>query len=165
MCSGDVVARIQMFLLHGSKSSGSLNPRKERSLLTLVSPLSNLCGTAERAQKEAAEKEQELLRQKQKELQQVMEAQERSYKENVAQLHEKMETERKNILREQEEKLEHKLKVRLSRSPNFSEVPSSGFSNISQSSEWYRGTPGCFESSLIIQESGKFINEHFWGER
>lgn len=66
---------------------------------------------AERAQKEAAEKEQELLRQKQKELQQVMEAQERSYKENVAQLHEKMETERKNILREQEVKLEHKLKI------------------------------------------------------
>ncbi|XP_021013943.1 guanylate-binding protein 4-like [Mus caroli] len=66
---------------------------------------------AERAQKEAAEKEQELLRQKQKEMQQVMEAQERSYKENVAQLHEKMETERKNILREQEEKLKHKLKI------------------------------------------------------
>ncbi|XP_052035065.1 guanylate-binding protein 7-like isoform X2 [Apodemus sylvaticus] len=66
---------------------------------------------AERAQKEVAEKEQELLRQKQKELQQVMEAQERSYKENIAQLHQKMETERKNILREQEERLAHKLKV------------------------------------------------------
>ncbi|XP_028616329.1 guanylate-binding protein 4-like [Grammomys surdaster] len=66
---------------------------------------------AERVQKEAAEKEQELLRQKQKELQQVMEAQERSYKENMAQLHEKMETERKNILREQEERLAHKLKI------------------------------------------------------
>ncbi|CAO2600252.1 Guanylate-binding protein 7 [Lemmus lemmus] len=66
---------------------------------------------AERAQKEAAEQEQELLRQKQKELQQVMESQERSYKENMAQLHEKMETERKNLLREQEEMLAHKLKV------------------------------------------------------
>ncbi|XP_051021928.1 guanylate-binding protein 7-like isoform X3 [Acomys russatus] len=66
---------------------------------------------AERAQKEAAEKEQELLRQKQKELQQVMESQERSYKENMAQLHEKMEREKKNILREQEERLAHKLKV------------------------------------------------------
>ncbi|XP_055484312.1 guanylate-binding protein 4-like isoform X1 [Psammomys obesus] len=66
---------------------------------------------AERAQKEVAEKEQELLRQKQKEMQQVMEAQERTYKENMAQLQEKMETERKNILREQEEMLIHKLKV------------------------------------------------------
>nr|XP_048312846.1 guanylate-binding protein 4-like isoform X1 [Myodes glareolus]XP_048312847.1 guanylate-binding protein 4-like isoform X1 [Myodes glareolus] len=66
---------------------------------------------AERAQKEAAEQEQELLRQKQKELQQVMESQERSYKENMTQLHEKMETERKNLLREQEEMLAHKLKV------------------------------------------------------
>ncbi|XP_032753135.1 guanylate-binding protein 4-like [Rattus rattus] len=65
----------------------------------------------ERAQKEAAEKEQELLRQKQKELQQVMESQERSYKENIVQLHEKMETERKNILEKQEEMLAHKLKV------------------------------------------------------
>lgn len=65
----------------------------------------------ERAQKEAAEKEQELLRQKQKELKQVMESQERSYRENIAQLHEKMETERKNILKEQEEMLAHKLKV------------------------------------------------------
>uniref|UniRef100_A0A8C2QBY0 Guanylate binding protein 7 n=1 Tax=Cricetulus griseus TaxID=10029 RepID=A0A8C2QBY0_CRIGR len=65
----------------------------------------------ERAQKEVAEQEQELLRQKQKELQQVMEAQERSYKENMAQLHEKMETERKTLLREQEEMLAHKLKV------------------------------------------------------
>ncbi|XP_036046581.1 guanylate-binding protein 4-like [Onychomys torridus] len=66
---------------------------------------------AERAQKEAAEQEQELLRQKQMEMQQVMEAQERSYKENMAQLHEKMETERKNLLREQEEMLAHKLKI------------------------------------------------------
>ncbi|XP_040607625.1 guanylate-binding protein 4 isoform X2 [Mesocricetus auratus] len=66
---------------------------------------------AERAQKEAAEQEQELLRQKQIELQQVMEAQERSYKENMAQLQEKMETERKTLLREQEERLAHKLKT------------------------------------------------------
>ncbi|XP_052587734.1 guanylate-binding protein 4-like [Peromyscus californicus insignis] len=66
---------------------------------------------AERAQKEAAEQEQELLRQKQVEMQHVMEAQERTYKENMAQLHEKMETERKNLLREQEEMLAHKLKI------------------------------------------------------
>ncbi|XP_008592667.1 PREDICTED: guanylate-binding protein 4-like [Galeopterus variegatus] len=66
---------------------------------------------AERAKKEAAEKEQELLRQKQKEQQQMMEAQERSFQENMAQLEEKMERERANLLREQERMLEHKLKV------------------------------------------------------
>lgn len=41
----------------------------------------------------------------------MMESQERSYRENIAQLHEKMETERKNLLKEQEEMLAHKLKV------------------------------------------------------
>ncbi|XP_062961861.1 guanylate-binding protein 4-like [Cynocephalus volans] len=66
---------------------------------------------AERAKKEAAEKEQELLRQKQTEQQQMMEARERSYQENLAQLKEKMERERENLLREQEKMLEHKLKV------------------------------------------------------
>ncbi|KAI2517840.1 guanylate binding protein 7, partial [Homo sapiens] len=47
-----------------------------------------------KAKKEAAEKEQELLRQKQKEQQQMMEAQERSFQENIAQLKKKMERER-----------------------------------------------------------------------
>ncbi|XP_048207680.1 guanylate-binding protein 4-like isoform X1 [Perognathus longimembris pacificus] len=66
---------------------------------------------AERAAKEAAEKEQELLRQKQKEQQERMEAQEKSFKENVAQLQAKMESERENLIRDQKKKLEHKLKV------------------------------------------------------
>ncbi|XP_004639333.1 guanylate-binding protein 4-like [Octodon degus] len=66
---------------------------------------------AERAKREAAEKEQELLRQKNKEQQEKMEAQERSFQENVAQLKKKMDEERENILREQEIMLEHKLKV------------------------------------------------------
>ncbi|XP_047382624.1 guanylate-binding protein 4-like [Sciurus carolinensis] len=66
---------------------------------------------AERAKKEAAEKEQELLRQQQKEQQERMEAQKRSFQENIVQLKEKMERERENILREQERVLEHKLKV------------------------------------------------------
>lgn len=117
----------------------------------------------ERAQKEAAEKEQELLRQKQKELQQVMESQERSYKENIVQLHEKMETERKNILEKQEEMLAHKLKVRPGGPLNFSgQCPGLALGDISHTSEWYRGNPGCFRLSLIIQISGKFINEPFW---
>uniref|UniRef100_A0A8C0XMI8 GB1/RHD3-type G domain-containing protein n=1 Tax=Castor canadensis TaxID=51338 RepID=A0A8C0XMI8_CASCN len=61
--------------------------------------------------KEAAEKEQELLKQKQKEQEEIMEVQERSFRENMAQLQEKWEMERKNILREQERMLQHKLKV------------------------------------------------------
>ncbi|XP_012516553.1 PREDICTED: guanylate-binding protein 4-like [Propithecus coquereli] len=66
---------------------------------------------AERAMKEAAEKEMLVQRQKQKEQQQMMEAQERSFRENIAQLTEKMERERENLLREHEKMLEHKLKV------------------------------------------------------
>lgn len=129
-------------------------------------PLSTFCETVERAQKEAAEKEQELLRQKQKELQQVMESQERSYKENIAQLHEKMETERKNILEKQEEMLAHKLKVRPGGPLNFSgQCPGLALGDISHTSEWYRGNPGCFKLSLIIQVSGKFISEPFLVER
>lgn len=73
--------------------------------------LSNLCGTAERTKKEAPEKEQELLRQKQKEQELVLEAQGRSFRENIAQLQEKLEREKETLLREQERVLEHKMKV------------------------------------------------------
>ena len=40
-----------------------------------------------------------------------MEVQERSFKENLAQVQEKMDRERENLLREQQTMLEHKLKV------------------------------------------------------
>uniref|UniRef100_A0A8B9WCQ0 GB1/RHD3-type G domain-containing protein n=1 Tax=Bos mutus grunniens TaxID=30521 RepID=A0A8B9WCQ0_BOSMU len=66
---------------------------------------------AECAKKDAAEREQELLREKQNEEKQKMEAQERSFKENLAQLQEKMDRERENLLREQQTMLEHKLKM------------------------------------------------------
>ncbi|KAK7811057.1 hypothetical protein U0070_010216 [Myodes glareolus] len=66
---------------------------------------------AERTKKEVAEKERELLRQKEEEQEQVMEAQERSFRENIAKLQEKMEKERETLLREQEKMLEHKLKI------------------------------------------------------
>lgn len=66
---------------------------------------------AERTKKEVAEKERELLRQKQKEQEQLMEAQERSFRENIAKLQEKMEKERETLLSEQEKMLEHKLKI------------------------------------------------------
>ncbi|XP_077602159.1 guanylate-binding protein 6-like [Crocuta crocuta] len=66
---------------------------------------------AERAKKEAAEKELELLTEKHKEQMQKMEAQERSFREYIAQLREKLERERENLQREQEEMLMHKLKV------------------------------------------------------
>uniref|UniRef100_A0A2K6C2D4 Guanylate binding protein 7 n=2 Tax=Macaca nemestrina TaxID=9545 RepID=A0A2K6C2D4_MACNE len=65
----------------------------------------------DRAKKEAAEKEQELLKQKLQEQQQQMEAQEKSLKENIAQLKEKLQMEREHLLREQNMMLEHKLKV------------------------------------------------------
>ncbi|XP_007641529.1 guanylate-binding protein 6 [Cricetulus griseus] len=63
----------------------------------------------ERAQKEAAEKEQELLRQKQKEQQQLMEAQERSHKENLEQLRTKLVQERQQLIKDQEKMLEKQL--------------------------------------------------------
>ncbi|XP_059544916.1 guanylate-binding protein 6-like [Myotis daubentonii] len=66
---------------------------------------------AERAKKEAAEKEQELMRQKLQEQQQQMDAQKRSLEENILQLKEKLERDRENILREQNMMLEHKLKI------------------------------------------------------
>ncbi|XP_040088310.1 guanylate-binding protein 6-like [Oryx dammah] len=65
----------------------------------------------ERARKEAAERECELLRQKQCEQQQQMEAQDRSLRENIAQLRQKLERERENFEKEQERLLEHRLKA------------------------------------------------------
>ncbi|XP_061042339.1 guanylate-binding protein 4-like isoform X3 [Eubalaena glacialis] len=63
------------------------------------------------AKKHAAEREQQLLREKQNEEEQKMAAQERSFKENMTQLEEKMGRERENLLREQETMLKHKLKM------------------------------------------------------
>uniref|UniRef100_A0A8C0RZU6 GB1/RHD3-type G domain-containing protein n=1 Tax=Canis lupus familiaris TaxID=9615 RepID=A0A8C0RZU6_CANLF len=66
---------------------------------------------AERACKEAAEREQNLLKQKLLEQEQQIEAQQRSLQENIAQLEKKLERERENIIKEQNMMLEHKLKV------------------------------------------------------
>nr|XP_042113693.1 guanylate-binding protein 6 isoform X2 [Peromyscus maniculatus bairdii] len=65
----------------------------------------------ERAQKEAAEKEQELLRQKQKEQQQLMEAQERSHKENLEQLRTKLVQEREQLIKDHKTMLEKQLQA------------------------------------------------------
>lgn len=65
----------------------------------------------ERANKEAAEKEQESLSQKLQEQQEQMEAQQKSLQENIVQLTEKLERERENMIREQDMMLEHKLRV------------------------------------------------------
>ena len=70
-------------------------------------------GAAERACKEAAEREQNLLKQKLLEQEQQIEAQQRSLQENIAQLEKKLERERENIIKEQNMMLEHKLKVSL----------------------------------------------------
>ena len=56
---------------------------------------------------------QDLLTQELNDKKQKLEAQERSHKENMAQLKEKFKTERENLLREQEAVLTHKLKVSL----------------------------------------------------
>ncbi|XP_036901342.1 guanylate-binding protein 6-like [Sturnira hondurensis] len=65
----------------------------------------------ERARREAAEKEQELMKQKLQEQQQQMEAQKKSVEENIAQLKEKLERDRENMIKEQNMMLEHKLKA------------------------------------------------------
>ncbi|XP_038200999.2 guanylate-binding protein 6-like [Arvicola amphibius] len=65
----------------------------------------------ERAQKEAAEKEQELLRQKQEDQQQLMEAQERSHKENLEQLRTKLVQEREQLIKDQKKMLEKQLQA------------------------------------------------------
>ncbi|XP_072505103.1 guanylate-binding protein 3-like [Notamacropus eugenii] len=66
----------------------------------------------EQMERKAAEKEKKSLEQQQMEMQQKMEAQQRSYEENLKQLKEKMEEDRIQILREQETILDHKLKER-----------------------------------------------------
>lgn len=73
----------------------------------------NLPGAEERAQKEEAEKEQELLRQKQKEQQQMLEAQEKSHKENLEQLRAKLVQEREQLIKNHYMMLEKQLKVGL----------------------------------------------------
>ncbi|XP_057628163.1 guanylate-binding protein 6-like [Chionomys nivalis] len=65
----------------------------------------------ERAQKEAAEKEQDLLRQKQEEQQQLMKAQERSHKENLEQLRMKLVQEREQLIKDQKKILEKQLQA------------------------------------------------------
>ncbi|CAH6880915.1 guanylate-binding protein 6 [Phodopus roborovskii] len=63
----------------------------------------------ERAQKEAAEQQQELLRQQQEEQQQLMDAQERSHKENLEQLRTKLVQEREQLIQDQKMMLEKQL--------------------------------------------------------
>ena len=76
-----------------------------------LSSLLNLPGSEERTKKEAAEKEQDLLRQKQKEQQEYMEAQEKSHKENLEQLRRKLEQEREQLIKDHNMMVEKKLKV------------------------------------------------------
>ncbi|KAL1763797.1 guanylate-binding protein 6-like, partial [Sigmodon hispidus] len=79
----------------------------ESSILNTVS----MMWTKERAQKEAAEKEQELLRQKQKEQQELMEAQEKSHKENLEQLRKKLVQEREQLIKDQKMILQKQLQA------------------------------------------------------
>ncbi|XP_056671353.1 guanylate-binding protein 4 [Monodelphis domestica] len=65
---------------------------------------------AEQIKREATKKEQKLLEQQQMEIMQKMEAQKRSYEENMKQLKIKLEAERDQMMREQKMILNHKLK-------------------------------------------------------
>ncbi|XP_065447026.1 guanylate-binding protein 1-like [Chrysemys picta bellii] len=65
---------------------------------------------AERAWAKAAERERQVLQQKEAELQQKLKDQERSYQENQQQLKEKLEDERKKLLEEKHKMLDQKLK-------------------------------------------------------
>ncbi|XP_058159190.1 guanylate-binding protein 6-like isoform X2 [Dasypus novemcinctus] len=82
--------------------------------------------TVEWAKKEAAEKEQKLLRQKQKEQEKQMAAQERSLRENITQLKNKLESKRDNSLREIERLLDHMLMISCGLSGNGHSVPNHG---------------------------------------
>ncbi|XP_004841366.1 guanylate-binding protein 6 [Heterocephalus glaber] len=66
---------------------------------------------AERAKKEAAEKEKELLRQTVQEQQQKIIAQERTLRENIEQLEKKLQVERENIRRDQRRMLDQQLEM------------------------------------------------------
>ncbi|KAM6168303.1 uncharacterized protein O8D03_008696 [Erethizon dorsatum] len=66
---------------------------------------------AEKAKKEAAEKEQELLRQKVQEQEQNLAAQERTLREHIEQSEKKLKLEKENILREQKKIMDQQLKI------------------------------------------------------
>ena len=76
-----------------------------------LSSLLNLLGAEKCTNKEAAEKEQDLLRQKQKEQQKYMEAQEKRNKENLEQLRRKLEQEREQLIKDHDMMLGKQLKV------------------------------------------------------
>ena len=70
-------------------------------------------GAEKHTKKEAAEKEQDLLRQKQKEQQEYMEAQEKRNKENLEQLRRKLMQEREQLIKDHNMMLEKLMKVGL----------------------------------------------------
>ena len=78
-----------------------------------LSSLLNLLGAEKCTNKEAAEKEQDLLRQKQKEQQEYMEAQEKRNKENLEQLRRKLMQEREQLIKDHNMMLEKLMKVGL----------------------------------------------------
>uniref|UniRef100_A0A8C7C253 GB1/RHD3-type G domain-containing protein n=1 Tax=Neovison vison TaxID=452646 RepID=A0A8C7C253_NEOVI len=86
----------------------------EESIVQLDTALNRgaMAIAVERAKKEAAEKEQEQLKQKEEEQRQKMEAQERSFSENLGQLEEKIKKERENFRVMLERMLKHYLQVK-----------------------------------------------------
>ncbi|XP_040326827.1 guanylate-binding protein 4-like [Herpailurus yagouaroundi] len=85
----------------------------EESIMHLDKALTagDMAKAVEQAKREASEKEQEQLKQKENEQKQKMEAQERSLKENLSQLEEKIKKEKENTQEMLERMLKHYLKV------------------------------------------------------
>ncbi|XP_047728745.1 guanylate-binding protein 4-like [Prionailurus viverrinus] len=85
----------------------------EESIMHLDKALTagDMAKAVEQAKREASEKEQEQLKQKEDEQKQKMEAQERSLKENLSQLEEKIKKEKENAQEMLERMLKHYLKV------------------------------------------------------
>ncbi|XP_045334141.1 guanylate-binding protein 4-like [Leopardus geoffroyi] len=85
----------------------------EESIMHLDKALTagDMAKAVEQAKREASEKEQEQLKQKENEQKQKMEAQERSLKENLSQLEEKIKKEKENAQEMLERMLKHYLKV------------------------------------------------------
>uniref|UniRef100_A0A8C7C2S6 GB1/RHD3-type G domain-containing protein n=1 Tax=Neovison vison TaxID=452646 RepID=A0A8C7C2S6_NEOVI len=112
------------------ESKGSPNNLRAQPLLWVTTAwrYHDSLASEERLSKEAAEREQEMLKQKLLEQQQQMEAQQRSLQENLVHLEEKMKKERENLIKEQNMILEHKLKVSLPMALVMLGGPSSGTS-------------------------------------
>ncbi|XP_075763516.1 guanylate-binding protein 7-like, partial [Pelodiscus sinensis] len=98
---------------------------------------------AQQARAEAAERERQVLRQREAELQQLLEDQERSFQENLRQLEQRLEDERKTLLEELDKMVDQKLKEKAA-------LLSEGFQDKAKHTE--QEIQGLREQSLEIKD-------------